>query len=98
MLRPWKHTVYLSRHGESTYNVEKKLGGDPGLSKAGDEYAKRLGEYAEHMIQCNPHTGKKLAARLWTSSLQRTELTAAYIPHPELDAAGREHAPYVVHA
>ena len=84
VLRPWKHTVFLARHGESTYNVEKKLGGDPGLSPAGDEFAKRLGTYTEHCIQCNPHTGKKVPARLWTSSLQRTELTAAHIAHPEL--------------
>ena len=143
VLRPWKHTVYLSRHGawrvslscssqtpsvacsatlslslfslslislfslslprsslsaptlrllpgESTYNVEKKLGGDPGLSSAGNEYARRLGEYSASAIQCNPHTGKKVAARLWTSSLQRTELTAAQIPHPEHEAAELE--------
>jgi hypothetical protein len=43
-----------------------------------------LGEFAEKCIQENPRTGKKVAARLWTSSLQRTELTAAYIPHPDL--------------
>jgi broad specificity phosphatase PhoE len=84
VLRPWKHTVYLSRHGESTYNVEKKLGGDPPLTAAGDEYAKRLGDYAVKCIQTNERTGKRVAARLWTSSLQRTELTAAYIPHPEV--------------
>jgi hypothetical protein len=87
VLRPWKHTIYLSRHGESTYNVEKKLGGDPALSPAGDEYARRLGEYSEQCIQINPHTGERVAARLWTSSLQRTALTAAYIPQPELDAS-----------
>jgi len=91
VLRPWKHTIYLSRHGESTYNVEKKLGGDPGLSPAGIEYAQRLGAFAEHAIQIDPNTGKKVAARLWTSSLQRTELTAAHIPHPELDASELDH-------
>lgn len=90
VLRPWKHTIYLSRHGESTYNVEKKLGGDPPLSPAGTEYARRLGMYAEECIQTNERTGKKVAARLWTSSLQRTELTAAYIPHPELDGSELE--------
>jgi len=90
VLRPWKHTVYLSRHGESTYNVEKKLGGDPPLSAAGDEYAKRLSSYAVHCIQTNQSTGNKVAARLWTSSLQRTELTAAYIPHPEVAASELE--------
>jgi len=90
VLRPWKHTVYLSRHGESTYNVEKKLGGDPGLSEPGEEYAHRLGEYAEHCIQTNPHSGQKVAARLWTSSLQRTELTSAYVPHPEIEPSELE--------
>jgi broad specificity phosphatase PhoE len=87
VLRPWKHTIYLSRHGESTYNVEKKLGGDPPLTSAGDEYAKRLGTYAVHCIQTDQRTGNKVAARLWTSSLQRTEQTAAYIPHPEVDVS-----------
>jgi len=96
VLRPWKHTVYLSRHGESTYNVEKKLGGDPGLSTAGEEYARQLGSFAEHCIQTNARTGKKVAARLWTSSLQRTELTAAYIPHPELDDSELEARPDVM--
>ena len=86
VLRPGKHVIYLSRHGESTYNVQKKLGGDPGLSPVGEEYAKRLGDFSEHCIQTNPRTGKKVAARLWTSSLKRTELTAAHIPHPNLEA------------
>jgi len=90
VLRPWKHTIYLTRHGESTYNVEKKLGGDPPLTKAGDEYAKRLSSYAVHCIQTNQRTGKKVAARLWTSSLQRAEQTAAYIPHPEVAASELE--------
>jgi hypothetical protein len=84
VLRPWKHTIYLSRHGESTYNIQKKLGGDPPLSPAGEEYAQRLGVYAECSIQKSQYTGKKVPARLWTSSLQRTELTAAHIPHPSL--------------
>lgn len=65
-------------------------GGDPGLSPAGTEYARRLGVYSEHCIQTNPHTGRKVAARLWTSSLQRTELTAACISHPELDSSELE--------
>ena len=84
VLRPWKHTVFLSRHGESTYNIEKKLGGDPKLSAAGEEFARRLGVFATKCIQVNPRSGKFVAARLWTSSLQRTELTAEHIPHPDL--------------
>merc|ERR1719436_1928495 len=98
-LRPYKHIIYLSRHGESTYNVEKKLGGNPGLSAAGKQYAQRLGEYARLCIQQNARTKKVVPARLWTSSLARTGLTAAHIPHDhvenlaELD--GLDHLPSV---
>ena len=35
-------TIYLSRHGESNYNVENRIGGNPGLSSAGLKYAKTL--------------------------------------------------------
>lgn len=86
VLRPWKHTIYLSRHGESTYNVDKKLGGNPGLSSLGQQYAVALGRFASHSIQVNPHTGETVRARLWTSSLIRTDQTAAHIPHPQLRA------------
>jgi len=86
VLRPSRHTVYLSRHGESTYNVEKKLGGNPGLSPMGEQYAQRLGLYAAHTIQREPSTHKVVRARLWTSSLLRTNETAAHIPHPYLRA------------
>ena len=37
-------TVYLSRHGQSLYNVEKKIGGNPGITEAGEQYAKWLGK------------------------------------------------------
>ena len=82
VLRPWRHTVYLSRHGESTYNVEKKLGGNPGLSPLGQQYAERLGVYAARAIQVDEATQEMVCARLWTSSLIRTVRTAAHIPHP----------------
>ena len=82
VLRPRRHTVYLSRHGESTYNVEKKLGGNPGLSPLGQQYAERLGVYAARAIQVDEATQEMVCARLWTSSLIRTDQTAAHIPHP----------------
>jgi len=49
-VHPYKRTVYLSRHGESEYNVEKKIGGDSSLSMLGREYAPRLAEFAELVI------------------------------------------------
>lgn len=35
-------SIYLSRHGQSLYNVEEKLGGDSNLSDSGKQYDKRL--------------------------------------------------------
>jgi hypothetical protein len=43
-------TFYLTRHGQSEYNVLGKIGGDSGLSPAGVEYAKRLAEFARKHI------------------------------------------------
>ena len=39
------HVLYLTRHGQSEYNVLGKIGGNPPLSVRGAEYAKRLGEW-----------------------------------------------------
>eukprot|EP00966_Prymnesium_polylepis_P129337 2991299-Prymnesium_polylepis.2 len=71
------------RHGYSEYNVQSKLGGNPPLSQWGEEYARRLGEWVGQHIQ-HDADGRSVKARLWTSSLQRTILTAQHVPHPDL--------------
>ena len=38
-------TLYLSRHGESEYNVAGKIGGDSPLAPRGKDYADVLGNY-----------------------------------------------------
>ena len=65
------HTIWLSRHGQSEYNVLGKIGGNPPLSRAGEEYARRLGPWVPHHV-CVDAEGKTVKARLWTSSLQVT--------------------------
>ena len=78
---------YLSRHGQSMYNLEGKIGGDSGLSEAGLEYARRLAEFAKDVVgtevKVDEETGeeKRVArpARLWTSTLKRTKETAQFI-------------------
>ena len=37
--------IYLSRHGESEYNVEDRIGGDSNLTLRGQQYAQALGVY-----------------------------------------------------
>lgn len=75
------HVIYLSRHGQSEYNVLGKIGGNPPLCESGKEYAERLGAWVPSHICATPE-GQPLKTRLWTSSLQRTILTAEHIPHP----------------
>lgn len=38
-------TLFFSRHGESEYNVQERIGGDPPLTPRGTRYAKALGQY-----------------------------------------------------
>ena len=40
---PEGRTIYLSRHGESEYNLEDRIGGDSNLTPRGEQYAKSLG-------------------------------------------------------
>jgi len=82
---------YLSRHGQSEYNLLGKIGGDSGLSQNGVEYARRLAKYAKEEIGTETKTvdGKEVKvsvpSRLWTSTLQRTIETAQFIEHEEID-------------
>lgn len=78
---------YLSRHGQSEYNLLGKIGGDAGLTEAGREYSRRLADFAHNVIGMNVErdeaTGEEKRtprpARLWTSTLRRTKETAALI-------------------
>jgi len=83
-------TFYLTRHGQSEYNVLGKIGGDSGLSENGKEYARRLAKFAKDHIAMTdeicPESGqsKERPARLWTSTLRRTKETAHHIAHTPL--------------
>mmetsp|Transcript_22666 Transcript_22666/g.49801 ORF Transcript_22666/g.49801 Transcript_22666/m.49801 type:complete len:528 (+) Transcript_22666:444-2027(+) len=84
-LHPRSHTIYLTRHGQSTYNVMHKIGGNPGLTEAGESYASWLGEWVPENVCKGSEGEKQVCCRLWTSSMRRTIDTARHIPHPVLD-------------
>ncbi|PSS09503.1 Fructose-2,6-bisphosphatase [Actinidia chinensis var. chinensis] len=63
--------ILLTRHGESRDNVRGRIGGDSGLSDTGEIYAKKLANFVEKRLK-NERT-----ASIWTSTLQRTILTAS---------------------
>lgn len=69
--------LWLSRHGESMYNLSGKLGGDADLSPRGQMYAKKLPEMVAAAVQNQPLT-------IWTSTLRRTQQTAHYLPFPKI--------------
>uniref|UniRef100_I2CQU3 6-phosphofructo-2-kinase / fructose-2,6-bisphosphatase n=1 Tax=Nannochloropsis gaditana (strain CCMP526) TaxID=1093141 RepID=I2CQU3_NANGC len=78
------HEFYLSRHGQSEYNAIGRIGGDSGLSLHGQNYAKKLGVFAQEKIMTTTTTKLPRPARLWTSTMRRTKETAQYIPQQTL--------------
>merc|ERR1712071_495023 len=69
-------TIYLTRHGESQFNVMGKIGGDSGISPNGLEYARQMGEYVNTTLVTTTDQPK---LKIWVSELQRTHQTAAFI-------------------
>ncbi|KAK9279940.1 hypothetical protein L1049_013624 [Liquidambar formosana] len=65
--------ILLTRHGESRDNVRGRIGGDTVLSDAGELYAKKLANFVEKRLK------SERAASIWTSTLQRTIITASPI-------------------
>mmetsp|Transcript_15656 Transcript_15656/g.38599 ORF Transcript_15656/g.38599 Transcript_15656/m.38599 type:complete len:505 (+) Transcript_15656:237-1751(+) len=75
--------LYLSRHGESQYNVLKKIGGNSPLSPQGEKYAVALAKWVKENV-LNPKealTKSPKHARLYTSSLRRTIDTVRHFDH-----------------
>lgn len=65
--------ILLTRHGESRDNVRGRIGGDSVLSDTGELYAKKLANFVEKRLK------SERAASIWTSTLQRSILTANHI-------------------
>ncbi len=65
-IRPTDRPIWLTRHGESEFNVLGRIGGDAPLTSRGEEYAGALGEF----FRSRP------TPVVWTSTLQRTVATA----------------------
>mmetsp|Transcript_8199 Transcript_8199/g.11626 ORF Transcript_8199/g.11626 Transcript_8199/m.11626 type:complete len:514 (+) Transcript_8199:206-1747(+) len=75
--------LYLSRHGESQYNVLKKIGGNSPLSPQGEKYALALADWVKENVlnPKEPLTRNPKHARLYTSSLRRTIDTVRHFDH-----------------
>ncbi|XP_002987173.2 6-phosphofructo-2-kinase/fructose-2,6-bisphosphatase [Selaginella moellendorffii] len=65
--------ILLTRHGESMFNLNGRIGGDPELSATGDIYATKLASFVHKRLK------SQHSASIWTSTLRRTILTATHI-------------------
>ncbi|KAM8883619.1 6-phosphofructo-2-kinase/fructose-2,6-bisphosphatase 3 isoform 2-T2 [Synchiropus picturatus] len=87
-------TIYLCRHGESTHDLEGRLGGDAGLSPNGKQFSAALATFV------NEQQLKNL--KVWTSQLRRCIQTTEHLGVPyeqwkalnELDAGVCEDMTY----
>src|SRR5262245_29279568 len=73
-IKPTHRPIWLSRHGESEFNVAGRIGGDAPLTERGREYAARLADFVHarttHLV-------------VWTSTLERAVATTAPVgPEP----------------
>ncbi|XP_062239040.1 6-phosphofructo-2-kinase/fructose-2,6-bisphosphatase 3 isoform X1 [Platichthys flesus] len=64
-------TIYLCRHGESTDNLEGRLGGDSGLSPRGRQFSAALSRFVEEQKLEN--------LKVWTSQLCCSIQTAEHL-------------------
>ncbi|MCE2391718.1 MAG: histidine phosphatase family protein [Proteobacteria bacterium] len=74
-LRITERPVLLTRHGESSFNQEGRIGGDPPLSPGGRGFAAELGAYLSRRFGGE-------GAEVWTSTMRRTVETAAPLDLP----------------
>jgi broad specificity phosphatase PhoE/predicted kinase len=80
-----QHPIYFARHGQSMYNLEDRLGGDPVLTQKGELDALSLKELVKSLKseECAQADGSD-SMQLWTSQLKRAIQTA----HPSCEECG----------
>lgn len=67
-VHPTHRPIWLTRHGESTWNPAGRIGGDPPLTPRGEQYACALATFVQNRTSTRP--------AVWTSTLARTIATA----------------------
>ncbi|GIL48145.1 hypothetical protein Vafri_4830 [Volvox africanus] len=76
--------IWLTRHGQSEYNLKHRIGGNSPLAPAGEVYARCLPEMLIDRLPLNEEQQFSVPVSVWTSTLCRTIQTARYLPFPKL--------------
>jgi len=69
-----RSTIWLTRHGESEFNVEGRIGGDSGLTERGELFARSVRDFLEARL------GVTSTVSVWTSTMRRSIETSAFLP------------------
>ena len=76
-------TIYLSRHGQSEYNVLKKIGGNSSLSDRGEQYSQSLADWIhENVLKEGTTTLRNLQLRVIGAFLFSDRLLACDSSEP----------------
>ena len=68
--------IYFSRHGESMYNHEDRIGGDPDLTERGYAYAKKLNTFFQGELKAGKINRN---TKFFTSTLKRALITSNHV-------------------
>lgn len=81
----WVHDLFLVRHGETEYNLEGRLGGDPPLTEKGQNQAIKLAGHFSGIELPYIFTSTKTRSIQTASSLLTTRSNTICMEFPEFD-------------
>ncbi len=82
---PWVANLYLARHGETEFNVENRIGGNPVLTKKGLEQSSRLANHFKDIDINHIFSSDLLRTRLTSQAVLNIKPHAKYMPMPEFN-------------
>lgn len=81
----WVHDLFLVRHGETEYNLEGRIGGDPPLTEKGKNQAKQLADHFVSMDIPYIFTSTKIRSIQTAESLLTTHNKTVCMEFTEFD-------------
>ena len=79
-----RRSIFLCRHGETTHNLNGRIGGNAGLSERGEQFSRELPVILKTAMQESGAEGDWSpdgSVRVWTSTLKRTIQTAFHLKY-----------------
>ena len=77
--------LFLIRHAQTIYNIEDRIGGDPGLTAKGKQQARALGKFFSTKKISYIFTSSKTRTRLTAQAIARMQEDCRVIPLKEFD-------------